>query len=218
MKRRSRLSAVLALLLLAGCRAAAWRENHYSEPVEYYFRYPETVGAQPPRLFVALLGEDRSPLDCIELFAPSADERDDALLCPDLGGEGGLADRPQAEADLAAILTELYSQYQFQDKFYLAGFGDGGEFALEYGFKYPTSVSGISAMSVDNYPEAPASSLPVLIVVGEADETRLAPAQEMEQAWRELGVLVRLLTVNGDGDAPTRDFARLASERSTQIR
>jgi pimeloyl-ACP methyl ester carboxylesterase len=100
-------------------------------------------------------------------------------LCPDLGGEQGLADRAQAERDLADILTSLYAEYDFRDKFYLTGFGLGGEFALEYGMKYPASVSGISAMSVDEYPQplGPTGAMSVQVLAGEADEDRLAAAQ-----------------------------------------
>jgi predicted esterase len=215
MRLRHALPLALILILLSGCRAAAWRDYHHSEPVEYYFSYPGSpgLGGAPP-LFIALLGEDRSPLDCIDLFQQFAEDRLYALLCPDLGGEDGLADRLQAESDLAAILTELYGQYSFEDKFFLAGFGEGGEFALEYGLKYPGSVSGISAMSVDNFPESPGATgnLPVQILVAESDEERLAAAQAIEADWRARGILVRLLTVAGDGDTPNQAFARLASE------
>jgi predicted esterase len=215
MSRRHALLFCLLLLLLGGCRAAAWRDYHYTDPVEYYFSYPTTTSLSgAPPLFIALLGEGRSPLDCIELFQQFAEDRQFALLCPDLGGEEGLADRPQAERDLADILTELYAEYAFESRFFLTGFGDGGEFALDYGLKYPGSISGVSAMSVDTYPETFSASgaLPVQILVGESDAERLAAAQETEQAWRARGVLVRLLVVGGDGRAPNQAFARLASQ------
>src|SRR3990172_2433178 len=195
MKSRRALLASGLLLLLAGCRAQAWRDYHFTDPLEFYFSYPTTtdLGGAPP-LFIA-------------------------LLCPDLGGEGGLADRVQAERDLADVLTDLYAQYDFESKFFLTGFGDGGEFALEYGLKYPGSVSGISAMSVDSYPETfgATGAMPVQILVGESDTDRLAAAQETEEAWRARGVLVRLLTVSGDGGAPNQAFARLASEGIDQF-
>lgn len=206
--------ASCTLLLLAGCRAAGWRDYHHTDPVEYYFSYPTTTGLRgAPPLFIALLGEGRRPLDCIELFQQFAEDRQYALLCPELGGQGGLADRAQAERDLADVLTELYAEYTFESRFFVTGFGDGGEFVLEYGLKYPGSVSGISAMSVDSYPESfgATGALPVQILVGEADTDRWAAAQEIEQAWRARGVLVRLLMVDGDGGAPNRAFARLAS-------
>jgi pimeloyl-ACP methyl ester carboxylesterase len=205
---------------LTGCRAAAWRDYHYSEPVEYYFSYPSSTGIRgAPALFVALLGEGRSPLDCIELFQPFAEDRDFALLCPDLGGEEGLADRAQSERDLADILTSLYDQYSFRDKFYLTGFGQGGEFALEYGMKYPASISGVSAMSVDEYPQplVPTGAMSVQVLAGESDEDRLSAAHTIEEAWRNLGVLVRVLPVDGNGRSPTQDFARLAAQAIDQI-
>jgi pimeloyl-ACP methyl ester carboxylesterase len=220
MKPRRLLLVSLMLALLGGCRAPAWRDYHYTDPVEYYFSYPTTTGLSgPPPLFIALLGDGRSPLDCIELFQQFAEDRHFALLCPELGGAGGLTDRPQAERDLADILTALYAQHAFESKFFLTGFGDGGEFALEYGLRYPGSVSGISAMSVDSYPEAAGGigAMPVQILVGESDAVRLAAAQEIEQDWRARGILVRLLSVAGDGDDPNQAFARLASEVIDQI-
>lgn len=219
MRRRS-LAACLVLLLLAGCRAAAWRDFHYTEPVDYYFSYPGTTGVRgAPPLFIALLGEGSSPLDCIELFQQFAEDRQYALLCPELGGDEGLSDRPQAERELSDILTTLYAQHTFESKFFLTGFGDGGEFALEYGLKYPASVSGISAMSVDSYPESVGfpGSLPVQILVGESDTQRLTAAREIEQAWRDRGILIRLVPVDGDGRAPSQAFARLASKVIDQV-
>src|SRR3972149_3502200 len=89
MKSRRALLASGLLLLLAGCRPQAWRDYHFTDPLEFYFSYPTTtdLGGAPP-LFIALLGEGRSPLDCIELFQQFAEDRFYALLCPDLGGAG----------------------------------------------------------------------------------------------------------------------------------
>jgi hypothetical protein len=220
MKPRRALVVFVTLVLLTGCRASAWRDYRYTDPVEYYFSYPSTTGlGGAPPLFIALLGEGRSPLDCIELFHQFAEDRRFALLCPKLGGEAGLADEQQAEKDLAGILTDLYAQHIFESKFFLTGFGDGGQFALDYGFKYPGAVSGITAMSVDSYPEVAGSigPMPVQVLVGESDKERLAAAQDIEKDWRARGILVRLLTVPGDGGAPNQAFARLAAEVIDQI-
>jgi predicted esterase len=181
---------------------------------------PAATGLRgPPPLFIALLGERRTPLDCIELLHQFSEDRHFALLCPKLGGPAGLVDVPQAERDLADILTRLYQEHVFEDKFFLTGFGDGGEFVLEYGLKYPSAVSGITAMSVDSYPETSGATgaMPVQILVGQSDAERLAAAQEIEKTWRDLGILVRLISVDGDGRAPNQAFARLASEVIDQI-
>ena len=219
MRLRFLLLPFLALLLSA-CRAAAWRDYHFTEPVEYYFLYPEGAGSTGPApLFVALLGEDRSPLDCIELFNRFADDRGYGLLCPELGGGEGLADWQQAELDLSAILTQLYSSQTFQDRFFLAGFGDGGTFVLEYALKYPAAVSGVSAMSPRTYPAvfAPPGPLPVQFIVGAEDEEGLEAAQAAEQAWRGLGILVRLVPIDGNGRSPSQTFARLASQLVDEV-
>ncbi|MBM2843829.1 MAG: hypothetical protein HW404_1666, partial [Anaerolineales bacterium] len=58
MKPRRVLLTSGLLLLLAGCRAEAWRDYHFTDPVEYYFSSPTTtdLGGAPP-LFIALLWE-----------------------------------------------------------------------------------------------------------------------------------------------------------------
>ena len=76
------------VLMLSACRAAAWRDYHFTEPVEYYFFYPDSAGVTGPApLFIGLLGEQHSPLDCVELFNQFAEDRGYGLLCPDLGGQ-----------------------------------------------------------------------------------------------------------------------------------
>lgn len=218
--RLRRILAIGLVLALAGCRAAAWQDYHHTDPVEYYFWRPESVSPRGPRLLViALLGESGSPLDCIELFQPLAEDRGYALLCPRLGGAQGLEDPLVAEQDLAAVLRELYADSTFQDRFFLAGFADGGSFALAYAFKYPQAVVGVSAMSVGEYPEAfgVVGAPPVQLVIGSGERGGLRAAQAIEQAWRAFGLLVRVVEVGGDGRRPTLDFARLASQLAEEV-
>ncbi len=218
---RSRLLLTLGILLaLSGCRAAAWRDYHETTPVEYYFWRPQVESPRgPPVLVIGLLGEGGSPLDCIELFQPLADDRGYALLCPRLGGSQGLEDPLVAERDLAAILGDLYAQGRFNSRFFLAGFADGGAFALNYAFKYPQAVIGVSAMSVVEYPEVfgVEAAPPVQLVLGMEDRSGLEAARTAEEAWRSLGLLVRVIEVDGDGRRPSLDFARLASELSDEV-
>ncbi len=214
MRTRFLLIPVL-LVLLSACRGAAYRDYHFTEPVDYYYFFPEGAGSRGPApLVIALLGEKRSPLDCIELFQQFAVDRRYALLCPDLGGDKGLADPLQAERDLAAILTKLYSTETFQNRFFLIGFGDGGSFALDYALRYPQAVGGVSAMSVETYPEnfAPPGPLPVQLLAGEQDQEGLAAAQAVGQTWLAQGLLVRVVPVEGNGRSPSQAFARFSSE------
>lgn len=207
-------------LLLASCRAAAWRDYLRTEPVEHYFYYPPARGvAGPPPLFVALLGDRLGPLDCIELFYQFAEDRQFALVCPRLGGREGLADVVQAERDLAGVLGNLYAEYTFQEQFYLTGFAEGADFALAYALRYPGAVSGVSAMSIGTYPESfvPPGPLPVQLIVGEEDEEGLAAARDVEQVWNAQGILVRVVEIEGDGRSPSQAFARFASGLIDQI-
>lgn len=219
MQLRSMLAAGL-LLALAGCRAAAWQDFHRTEPVEHYFWSPEVESPRgPPLLVIVVLGEGGSALDCIELFQPLAQDRGYALLCPQLGGRQGVEDVLAAEFDLAAILSGLYAEQTFRTRFFLAGFGNGGEFALAYALRYPNAVSGVSAMSVEEYPEAfgAVGAPPLQLVVGAEDRAGLQVAQAIGQAWRTYGFLVRVIEVAGDGRRPSLDFARLASQLAGEV-
>ncbi len=210
----------ILLVLMSACSGAAYRDYHFTDPVEYYYFYPEGAGAAGPApLFIALLGDKSSPLDCIKLFQQFAKDRRYALLCPDLGGDQGLANPLQAERDLAAILTKLYSTNTFQNRFFLTGFGDGGSFVLDYALKYPQAVSGVSAMSVDAYPEnfAPPGPLPVQLLAGTQDPEGLATAKEIGQNWLAQGILVDVVAVEGNGRSPSKAFARFASELLHQV-
>lgn len=214
------LAVLLAGSLLVACADNRWREYRFTEPSEYYFYFPETTlrrGAVP--LLISLLGEDRSARDCMELFQSYAFDREIALLCPASQGGNVLEDRLQAETDLAAILAQIYTTHVFQDRFFLAGFGDAGTFALEYGLKYPGAVGGVSAMSVETFPDLPVpfGAPPVQLLVGESDPKGLAKAEEQEQTWRDAGMLIRVASVDGDGRSPSIGFARLASELIDQI-
>lgn len=218
---RLRLVLTVGIVLaLGGCRAAAWRDYRETTPVEYYFWHPQVESPRgPPVLVIVLLGEGGSPLDCIELFQPLAEDRGYALLCPRLGGSQGLEDPLAAERDLAAILGDLYARDTFNSQFFLAGFADGGTFALEYAFKYPQAVIGVSAMSVGEYPEAfgVVGAPPVQLVLGMQDRSGLEAARATVEAWRTFGLLVRVIEVDGDGRRPSLDFARLASGLSDEV-
>lgn len=214
------LAVVLVGSLLASCADNRWREFRFSEPSEYYFYYPEATQRRgPPPLLIALLGESRSALDCMELFHSYAVDRGISLLCPGVQGGDDLEDRLQAETNLAAILAQIYTTHLFQDRFFLAGFRDAGTFALEYGLKYPGAVGGVSAMSVETFPELPVplGVPPVQLLVGESDQKGSERAEAQEQTWRSAGMLIRVASVDGDGRSPSIGFARLASELIDQI-
>lgn len=214
------LAGLLGWMLLSGCGSGSWRQYRFTNPSEYYFYYPETETLRgPPALLIGLLGEGRSDLDCIELLHSFALDRKIAVLCPARQGGVALEDRLQAQTDLAEILGQIYSTHTFRNQFFLAGFGDAGTFALEYGLQYPAAVGGISAMSVEDFPDGPvpAGAPPVQLLVGSTDRQGLEKAQAQEQVWREAGLLIRVATVEGDGRSPSVGFARLASELIDQM-
>lgn len=219
---RLRLAILLfaGLPLLAACGPDPWGSYHYTNPSDYYYAFPPTDRLRgPPPLLVVYLGGGRSERDCIDLFYEFAAEQGIALLCPWVEGRDGLEDRLKVETELAAILSQIYTSNVFEDKFYLAGFGDAGDFVLEYGLKYPGAVRAVSAMSVEAYPENPIpfGVPPAQLLVGESDDDGLARAQAQEEIWRSAGMSVRVVPVDGNGRAPSIGFARLTTDLIDQI-
>jgi pimeloyl-ACP methyl ester carboxylesterase len=208
------------LLLLAACGPDPWGKYHYTNPSDFYYAFPPTEGLRgPPPLLVVYLGGGRSERDCIDLFYEFVTEKGIALLCPWVEGRDGLDDRLNVETELAAILGQIYTSNVFEDKFYLAGFGDAGGFVLEYGLKYPSAVRAVSVMSVETYPEMaiPFGAPPVQLLAGESDEEGLAKARAQEEIWRSTGMAVRVVPVDGNGRAPSVGFARLTTDLIDQI-
>ena len=217
---RRRVSLLACAVLAAACsRASEWKDYFHDDPLPYYLYLPEgQTGIYPPPLFVGLLGEGGTAADCFDLWQPLAKERELVLICPELAGGAALTGNTDAEQDMAQVLTQLYSQYTLQPRFFLAGFGDAGRFALDYALRYPQVVSGVSVMAVDEFPagSTAVANLPFLVALGESDRARAPATDAAAEAWHQLGLLIRVVPISGDGNRPTLDFARLAAELCSQ--
>lgn len=215
-----RAGFLAGLILVAACsRSSEWRAYFHDDPLPHYLYIPEGgAGISPPPLFIGLLGEGGSAVDCFDLWQPLAKERDLVLICPELAGGATLTGNTDAERDLSNLLTQLYSQYRLQPRFFLAGFGDAGRFVLDYALRFPQVVSGVAVMAVDEFPagSTAVADLPFLIAIGENDRARAPAVDAAAEAWRQLDLLIRVVPVSGDGNQPTLDFARLAAELCSQ--
>ncbi len=217
---RRRAGLLMCLALVAACgRGAASQPYYHDDPLPYYLYVPDGHSEQNPApLFVGLLGNGGSALDCFELWQPLMEDRDLALICPELAKGANLQDNVDAQRDLGTVLTDVYAQQAFQPRFFLGGYGDGGRFALDYALQFPQVVSGVAAMAVDEWPTPSAAVLqiPFLIALGEDDPARKPAIDAGAEAWRQLGLLVRVVSISGDDRQPTLDFARLAAELCLQ--
>ncbi|HSB89950.1 MAG TPA: hypothetical protein VLD63_07995 [Anaerolineales bacterium] len=206
--------------LLAACgRGAAWKAYFHDDPLPYYLFVPQGItNPNPPALMVGLLGEAGDIVDCFDLWQKLAEERGMALICPELAGGDSLIDNIDADRDLGTVLTDVYASQALQPRFFLAGYGDAGAFALSYALQFPQVVSGVAVMAVDEFPapSANASNIPFLLALGDDDRARKPAADAATEAWRQMGLSFRLVSIRGDDRQPTQDFARLAAELCQQ--
>jgi hypothetical protein len=219
MRGRTRIPLLVSVLLLSACSLeSTWADYYHDEAVPYYLYLPSNPLAGPPPLMVVLLGAGGSAAECFDLWQPIAEDRELALVCPELPEET-LADPRAVELRLSEVLTGIYRQATLRPSFFMVGFAEAGAFALEYAFRYPDYVSGVSAMSVEVYPppSSVGSHIPFQFAVGEDDRVGQAAADATAGAWRGLGLLVRVVTVEGNGESPNLDFARLAGELAWQV-
>jgi pimeloyl-ACP methyl ester carboxylesterase len=206
----------VAALLSACSPESKWDDYYRDEVVPYYLYLPGSASAPAPVL-VVLPGEAASAAECFDLWQPIAEDRELALICPELPDEA-LSVPSAMDLRLGDVLTSAYGEASLASRFFLAGFGDSGVFALEYAFRYPQFVSGVSVMSVEAFPEpnSSAAHAPFQFAVGESDRDRKTTAEAAAESWRQAGLLVRVVSVAGNGERPNQDFARLVGDLAVQ--
>jgi len=219
-----KMKLLLILMVLsalgAGCSsgldASAYRSQ---EPFEYYVYFP--VDYKPDvnwLLFIGVHGEDETGEDCFQRWQPLADDYSFVLLCPTLEVANGQLVYGDSEQRIAAVLRNLYSSYPFQQQFFIAGLSAGGEFALQYAFRYPSAMSGVAALSAEQYPSAAASvsELPILILVGQQDQPAVDGAQLFEESLQRQNLPVRVIILDGEDEELSSDASRLTVEFALQ--
>ncbi|KPK92051.1 MAG: hypothetical protein AMJ88_11950 [Anaerolineae bacterium SM23_ 63] len=215
----------LFALILSGCSVLdSSRAYRHQTPSEYYLYQPENyVPDGKWSLFIGLHGEGETSRDCYKQWQRYAEEYEFVLLCPTLIEEEGVFSRAEGERTISLVLSEVYKQVVVDDRFFVAGYSAGGEFALAYAYRYPHAIVGVAVISAENFPQpsAQALNLPVLITVGERDEERAKAAQEFSEALEAKGFAARVVVFTGvdhqlSGDATrlTLDFYEQVTQRS----
>jgi len=216
---RARALLLCAAALLSACSSESKWEDYYRDAVVPYYLYlPGSASPSAPApVVVVLLGESASAAECFDLWQPIAEDRELALICPELPDEA-LSDTSAMELRMGEVLTSAYGEASLAPRFFLAGFGDSGAFVLEYAFRYPQFVSGVSVMSVEAFPtpSSSAAHAPFQFAVGESDRDGQTAAEAAAETWRQAGLLVRVVSVAGNGNRPNQDFARLVGELASQ--
>lgn len=215
----------LFALTLSGCAVLdSSRAYRHETPSEYYLYYPENyVPDGRWTLFIGLYDVGEKSRDCYRRWQRYAEEYEFVLLCPTLIEEDGAFKLAEGERTISNVLSEVYKQVVVDDRFFVAGYSAGGEFALAYAYRYPHAIVGVSVISAGSFPlpSTQAIDLPVLITVGERDEERAKAAREFSEALEASGFAARVVVLPGvdhqlSGDATrlTLDFFKQVTQRS----
>jgi poly(3-hydroxybutyrate) depolymerase len=210
----------IAASALGGCGLFQnYSEYRRQSPSEYYIYVPEeyTHESEWP-LFIGLHGEDEDGTDCFRTWQPFADDYGFILLCPTMPEKSGSLATLEGERIIAGVLGDLYQQYKVRDRFFLAGYSAGAEFALAYAYRYSEAVSAVSVISSEAFPiPSEARDIPVLITVGNRDVERIEPAQSFVDTVLSYGFPVRLLILEGVDHRLSQDAARVTVDFFKQV-
>ena len=211
----------LFALMLSGCAVLDnSRAYRHQTPTEHYLYPPDNyVPDGKWSLFIGLYGEGETSRDCYKQWQSYADEYKFVLLCPTLVEEEGAFSIAEGEQTISRVLSEVYKQVVVDDRFFVAGYSAGGDFALAYAYRYPNAIVGVSAISAENYPQpsALAIGLPVLITVGEKDDERAKAAQNYSEVLEARGFAVRVVVLPGVDHQLSGDATRLTLDFYEQV-
>ena len=211
----------LSLLALTGCSIGQkFKDYRYQSPSEYYFYTPENYdGEKALPLFIGLHGKDEKGEDCFANWLSNTEEFNFFLLCPTLPESDGAIDVLEGERILSAVLLEVMNHYKIEDRFFIAGYLEGADFALAYSFRYPQAFRAVSLISVEDFPEIndQVGGLPFLITVGELDQARVEKAQSFVAQAQASALLVRLIILEGEDHRFSSGAARLTIDFFEEI-
>ena len=205
------LRFLVVFLLVSAC-GPRFVENRYESPSEYYLYVPDNYEPSGEfYLFVALHGQEQDGADCYEEWWRYAREVRFFLLCPTMPMEEDGYNRSEAEIELAAILTDIYSRYTLANQFFLAGYEAGADFALPYAYRYPSAILGLSIMGPRSLPSAAfAYNIPTLLLVGEEETDERLAAETFSDVLQGAGYSIRLVVVSGLDVSLSPDARRMS--------
>jgi pimeloyl-ACP methyl ester carboxylesterase len=219
--RNSRVIAIiLGALLLSACGAGSrFEELRYDQPARYYLHIPDGYsGTGEWPLFIALHNFNQDSQDCIAEWFEIAEENQFFLLCPELDTQAKLLDLPSNERVLAEILNQLYQQYAFRDRFFLAGKGEAASFALKYAFRYPQAIEGVSAVDTSSYPSGVlAGSFPILVIVERRNQEAIDAGNAFIDGLDSAGTQTRLIEIDNLGGGIPYSVQRLTVDLFEQV-
>jgi predicted peptidase len=224
MKAKSRLSFLLATLLclslLVACAAPnRFGELRYDEPSRYYLHIPANYDeARRWSLFIALHDQGEDAGDCIQDWFEIADQQELFLLCPEFEGKEDGFDSPENERILADVLSSLYQEFALNSRFFVVGRGEAASFALNYAYRYPQAIAGVSAIDPVDYPQRIGQvEFPILFIVKRGDQPAMEAANAFDASLSGSGAQTRILEIDGLGNNLPYRAQRLSVEFFEQL-
>jgi predicted esterase len=206
------LLAVLAVYVVTAARDAAPKdpaEYRHSQPVEYYLYVPKAYSEDREwPLFVGVHGAGGTGLDCWNLWQRYADKEGFILLCPSIPGDASGFRLDVGENTVWSAIGEVQKEYRIKPRMFFSGFSAGAFFVQGFMYHYPNAVSGLSVLSSGIYlkPEMFAQLVPMLVVIGEADNKQSVQGSELfVNGLKSYGFDVEYMALPGVGHTVTKD-------------
>lgn len=212
---------VFFLFLLAGISISACSmvggvdpsEYRFEDPIEHFLYAPEgyTSDRNWP-LFVGIHGFGGSGRDCWSMWQSYAESEGFILLCPSIADASGGWYQSAGEASVVDLIKRADRDYSIKPRIFMAGFSAGAQFVQGFAFNYPYTVGGVAVLSSGNYypPNATASSIPFLVVIGDRDDpVSLTSANTFAAVLQQFGNPVEFHILKGVGHSATKDHREL---------
>ncbi len=147
----------------------------YSQPYEYYLYVPRAYTAERSwPVFVGIHGSSGTGLHCWAWWQPFAEKEGFILICPTLSETGAGWKQSEGEQKVSAVISQVRSKYNLEDRLFLAGFSAGAQLVQGFTFRNPGSVKGVAVLSPGYAFSSTmnARDIPFLIVTGDQESPR----------------------------------------------
>lgn len=188
-------------------------KHRYTQPYEYYLYVPRAYTAERSwPVFVGIHGSSGSGLHCWYWWQSFADKEDFILICPTLTEAVGGWSQSDGERKVSAIISQVRSEYNLEERLFLAGFSAGAQLVQGYTFRYPQSVKGVAVLSPGYAFSSTISArdIPFLVVIGDREiPRRLEAAQKLVSLLQQNNFDVEYHLLPGVGHTLTDEARKL---------
>jgi phospholipase/carboxylesterase len=188
-------------------------KHRYTQPYEYYLYVPRAYTAERSwPVLVGIHGSSGSGLHCWYWWQSFADKEGFILICPTLTEAGGGWSQSDGERKVSVIISQVRSEYNLEERLFLAGFSAGAQLVQGYTFRYPHSVKGVAVLSPGYAFSSTmgARDIPFMIVIGDREiSRRLEAAQKLVSLLEQNNFEVEYHLLPGVGHTLTDEARKL---------